>query len=76
MPVMLWSVKRFTYKQVRNPRIKVGQPRSMIRVRQCETVKSGLTWREAKEMRKADRSLMIFEAGAGPKDGEQILKMA
>ena len=70
---MLYTIKKFTYRQVRNPRIKVGQPGGMVLVRECITVAPGLTWKEAKEMRKADRSLIIFEGSTGPTDGEQVL---
>lgn len=66
---MLYSVKKFTYKTVRDPR----DPKKTMRMRQCTTIKSGVTWNEAKEMRRKDRSLVIFEGNAGPEDGNQFM---
>jgi len=66
---MLYSVKKFTYKRIRDPR----DPKQTLRMRECVTVKSGISWNEAKALRKEDRSLIIFEGSAGPEDGKQIL---
>jgi hypothetical protein len=70
---MLYSVKRFTYETKPDPKMDPKKPKKTIKVRQCVTVKSGLTWKQAKAMRAAERSLIIFEGSEGPQDGEQIL---
>jgi hypothetical protein len=51
-----YSVKKQEYTTLPNP----NHPKHPMRQAHYVTVKAGLTWAEAKEMRKKDRSLSIF----------------